>query len=405
MISEGYARRNRVFPRNITEKKVFVDMCKYNISVVKEIKMMTNRDVVVNITPENVILENIDIYYVGNENRSEERNIYESLFEEMMNNAISKGSSDIHIEPFENFFRIRFRVEGDLIEVDKFPIEEYNQLDSIIKLKAGCDITEKRLPQDGRFSFRYGDDEVDVRFSSLPTEYGEKVELRLLDKSRFLRSRKELGFSDKAIDLMNRSIDKGVGMLIVTGPTGSGKSSTLYSIINEIKDRNINITTVEDPVEFKIDGINQIRVNSKVGLKFDTGLRAILRQDPDFIVVGEIRDIETARMAMRAALTGHFVLTTLHTNDVFSTITRLRDIGVEDYMINSALSCVISQRLVKKKSVVEGYEGEDRQLIYEMMYVDDDMKKNMRLTMDEDELRGMISPEYFIKYEESVNSL
>ena len=192
-------------------------------------------------------------------------------------------------------------------------------------------------------------------------------------------------------------------LLAILINTGSGKSSTLYSIINEIKDRNINITTIEDPIEFKIDGINQIQVNSKIGLKFDTGLKAILRQDPDYIVIGEIRDIETAKMAMRAALTGHFVLTTLHTNDVFSTITRLKDIGIEDYMINSALSCIISQRLVKKKKIKEDYDGEDRQLVYEMLYIDDEMKKNMRNAMNEEGLRHMINPNYFINYEESIN--
>ena len=403
LIPQKYALEKGVFPQRMNDRTVFVDMDKYDLSTIKDIKLMTNREVKANIVDLNSILENIERAY-SNEG-DVEKNIYERIVEEILIHAIKSYASDIHIEAFDDFFRVRERLEGELVTISKYPIDEYNQISSIIKLKAGCDITERRLPQDGRFTFNCDGNDVDIRLSTIPTVYGEKVELRLLDKNRFLRSRKELGFSDEAIKMMDKSIDSGRGMLIVTGATGSGKSSTLYSIVNEIRNRNINIVTIEDPVEYKIEGINQIQVNSKIGLGFDNGLRSILRQDPDFIVIGEIRDVETAKMAVSAAITGHFVMTTLHTNDVFATIDRLRDMGVEDYMLNSAITCIVSQKLVKKTNNTQDRTKTRRKLIYEILDFNEDVKDMLRDNKDRKYLKSKLDRENFISFDESIKNI
>lgn len=405
LIPEKYSREKMIFPRDIDDKTVYIDVHEYNISTINDIRFMTNRDVKVNMVSLDSIFSNINKAYDKNKDNMPNKNIYEKIVTELLNESIKKNASDIHIEPFTNYFRVRYRIEGELITVSKHPIDDYYQISTIIKLKSGCDITEKRLPQDGRFSYVYGDSVVDIRFSSIPTVNGEKIELRILNRDRFLMKRNKLGFSNEAIEIMDIAINSGRGMLIVSGATGSGKSSTLYSIIDEIKDNDINITTIEDPVEYKIEGINQIQVNSKIGLGFDSGLRSVLRQDPDFIVVGEIRDLETAEMAVRAAVTGHFVMTTLHTNDVFSTLDRLRDIGVEDYMINSAISCIISQKLVKKSKLIDNYKEDDRGLIYEILYLDDEIKQELRNGRIIKSSKDLPINSKYISYEDSLDYL
>lgn len=262
--------------------------------------------------------------------------------------AIEKRASDIHIEPFEKEFRIRFRVDGVLFNQDAPPREMKAAIISRLKLMARLNIAERRLPQDGRIKLRIIGREVDLRISTLPTLYGESVVMRLLDRSAgdFYDLRK-LGFDDYMLSRMEHYTSLPHGIFLVTGPTGSGKSTTLYSALKRINTSERKIITIEDPVEYQMDGINQIHVNPQIGLSFAAGLRHIVRQDPDVIMVGEIRDRETADVAIRAALTGHFVFSTLHTNDAPSAITRLVDMGVENYLITSSLVAVLAQRLVR----------------------------------------------------------
>ena len=236
------------------------------------------------------------------------------------------------------------------------------------------------MPQDGRFTVENKDYHIDIRLSSIAVVYGEKIEMRILDRNNFFKNRRELGFSEKAIETIDSAINKESGMLIITGSTGSGKSSTVYSIINEIKNRDINITTIEDPVEYMIDGVNQIPVNSKAGLRFDNGLRAILRQDPDCIVIGEIRDKETAQIAVRASITGHLVITSLHTSNAVSAITRLKDMGLEPYKITASLTAIVHQKLIKEK---DSKDKKSRKLVYEILTIDDEIKKYIKSSCDE----------------------
>ncbi len=263
--------------------------------------------------------------------------------------AIEKRASDIHIEPFEKEFRIRFRVDGVLFSQDPPPREMKAAIVSRLKLMAKLNIAERRLPQDGRIKIKIVGREVDLRVSTLPTLYGESVVMRLLDRSAgdFYDLRK-LGFDDHMLERMEHYTSLPHGIFLVTGPTGSGKSTTLYSALKRINTTERKIITIEDPVEYQMDGINQIHVNPQIGLSFASGLRHIVRQDPDVIMVGEIRDRETADVAIRAALTGHFVFSTLHTNDAPSAVTRLTDMGVENYLITSSVVSVLAQRLVRK---------------------------------------------------------
>ncbi len=262
--------------------------------------------------------------------------------------AVEKRASDIHIEPFEKEFRIRYRVDGVLYNQEQPPREFKSAIISRVKLMAKLNIAERRLPQDGRIKIKSLGREVDLRVSTLPTLYGESVVMRLLDRSAgdFYDLRK-LGFDDYMLGRMEYYTSLPHGILLVTGPTGSGKSTTLYSALKRINQSDKKIITIEDPVEYQMDGINQLHVNPQIGLTFASGLRHIVRQDPDVIMVGEIRDYETAEIAIRAALTGHFVYSTLHTNDAPSAISRLTDMGVENYLITSSVVAVLAQRLVR----------------------------------------------------------
>jgi general secretion pathway protein E len=262
--------------------------------------------------------------------------------------AIEKRASDIHIEPFEKEFRIRYRIDGVLFNQETPPRELKAAITSRLKLMAKLNIAERRLPQDGRIKIKILGREVDLRVSTLPTLYGESVVMRLLDRSAGdFYDLLKLGFDDYMLSRMKYYTSLPHGIFLVTGPTGSGKSTTLYSALKRINNPDRKIITIEDPVEYQMDGINQIHVNTQIGLTFASGLRHIVRQDPDVIMIGEIRDRETADVAIRAALTGHFVFSTLHTNDAPSAITRLTDMGVENYLINSSLVSVLAQRLVR----------------------------------------------------------
>ena len=265
--------------------------------------------------------------------------------------AIKARASDIHLEPFENNLTIRFRVDGVLKEVLKYQKNITQMIISRIKIMSNLDISERRLPQDGRISINIGKKEVDLRVSTLPSSFGERVVLRILEKDKSHVELGSLGFSNDIQTKFKNALQKNEGIILVTGPTGSGKTTTLYSGLKNISDRSQNILTIEDPVEYALNGIGQTQVNSKTGLTFAKGLRAILRQDPDVVMVGEIRDKETADIAIQASLTGHLVLSTVHTNSAVNAITRLRDMGIEPYLLSSSLLFVLSQRLVRRLCV------------------------------------------------------
>lgn len=269
------------------------------------------------------------------------------LINSIIEQAMRSNTSDIHIEPGNKDIRVRFRIDGDLKEIMILPKSNLSAMVTRVKIIGRMDIAEKRIPQDGRVEMKFNDNEIDLRISTLPTVYGEKIVIRILDKSNFNFTKEGLGFSKDNLDRLDKMIAQPYGMLLVTGPTGSGKTTTLYTILRELNVQTKNVITVEDPVEYKLKGINQIQVNTKAGLTFAAGLRSILRQDPDTIMIGEIRDSETAEIAIRAAITGHLVLSTLHTNDSPSTIARLIDMGLEPYLVSSAVIGIISQRLVK----------------------------------------------------------
>ncbi|HOJ13580.1 MAG TPA: type IV-A pilus assembly ATPase PilB [Deltaproteobacteria bacterium] len=263
--------------------------------------------------------------------------------------AIKKGASDIHMEPYEKFMRIRYRLDGMLIEAMKPPLKLKNALVSRIKIMAKLDIAERRLPQDGRIKLKVqGGKEVEFRVSVLPTLFGEKVVLRILDKSNLQLDMTKLGFEEEALARFKEAIYKPWGMVLVTGPTGSGKTTTLYSALSELNKIDRNISTAEDPVEFNLPGVNQVQVHEEIGLTFAAALRSFLRQDPDIILVGEIRDFETAEIGIKAALTGHLVLSTLHTNDAPSTVNRLLNMGIEPFLVASSVNLIVAQRLARK---------------------------------------------------------
>ena len=270
------------------------------------------------------------------------------MVNEIISEAMHTGVSDIHFEPGEKSFLVRFRKDGVLKIARKLPLRAISEITSRIKIMASIDIAEKRRPQDGRIHFDDGTKAVDIRVSALPTDYGQKMVLRLLDKGTIIHKLDSLGMTQTQIDLCEKEIHKPYGMFLITGPTGSGKTTTLYTLLQMIRSPELNISTIEEPIEYKLDGITQTAVNAKIDLTFAAALRTLLRQDPDVIMVGEIRDSETAELAIRAALTGHLVFSTLHTNDAPSAIVRLIDMGIEPFLVASAVNFIMAQRLVRK---------------------------------------------------------
>ena len=269
------------------------------------------------------------------------------LVNSILVDSIKKKASDIHVEPYEKSFRVRMRVDGVLYEMIKPPMEIRNAVIARIKIMAKMDIAEKRLPQDGRIKILTGVGAMDFRVSSMPTVYGEKIVMRLLDKSGLQADMRKLGFEKDELERFTASIHESYGMVLVTGPTGSGKTTTLYSALQELNQVTENVSTAEDPVEYNLEGINQVQTHADIGLNFASTLRTFMRQDPDIILVGEIRDYETAEVAIQAALTGHLVLSTLHTNDAPSTVTRLMNMGIEPFLVTAAINLVVAQRLIR----------------------------------------------------------
>jgi len=287
-----------------------------------------------------------------------------SVVNQVLIKASTVGASDIHFEPYENEAVVRLRMDGLLHDILRIPASTYQSVVSRIKVMSSLNVAERRVPQDGRIHVRIGRRDLDVRVSVVPTVFGERVVLRLLDKSGSLLTMEQLGLAESDMEKVERLVKKPYGIVLVTGPTGAGKSTTLYAMLLRVRDPRKNIITIEDPVEYQIKGISQIQVNPKVGLTFASGLRSVLRQDPDIIMVGEIRDAETAEISVHAALTGHLVLSTLHTNDAPSAITRLTDMGIEPFLLASSLEGVIAQRLVRRvcNGCKEAYEPDEEEL-------------------------------------------
>jgi type IV pilus assembly protein PilB len=284
----------------------------------------------------------------------------------ILTDAVKKTASDIHIEPYEKSFRVRYRIDGVLYEVMKPPLKLKNAITSRIKIMSELDIAERRLPQDGRIKLKMGrGKEMDFRVSVLPTLFGEKIVMRLLDKSNLQLDMTKLGFEEEQLSYFKNSIHQPFGMVLVTGPTGSGKTTTLYSALSELNKVGENLSTAEDPVEFNLAGINQVQMHDDIGLNFAAALRSFLRQDPDIIMVGEIRDFETAEIAVKAALTGHMVLSTLHTNDAPSTVNRLLNMGIEPFLVSSSVNCIVAQRLARR--VCEECKEPDPEVIAEAL--------------------------------------
>ena len=314
------------------------------------------------------------------------------LINAILSEAIKDGASDIHIEPYEENLAIRFRVDGILKEKLNPNSRIAPLLNARIKVMSNLDIAERRVPQDGRMSLKLGEKWIDIRVSTLPSSFGERLVLRLLDKADASLDLRELGMTDEMTKDYLDQLKSTSGIILVTGPTGSGKTTTLYSGLNYLNDQTRNILTVEDPIEYALEGIGQTQVNNKVGLSFAKGLRAILRQDPDVVMVGEIRDKETAETAIQASLTGHLVLSTIHTNDAIGAITRLVDMGVEPYLLASSVKMVIAQRLVRKIDDEQKLSG--RIGIFEMIKIDNDIKKLINENIDEDSIRNNAFKKY-----------
>ena len=342
--------------------------------------------------------------------------------------ASSVSASDIHFEPYEDETIVRIRMDGVLHDYTKIPSTLYQEVVSRIKVMARLNVAEKRIPQDGKIRVRIGSKDYDIRVSTIPTVHGERIVLRLLEKTGTLLTLDELGLSKEDANKVKRLAQRPYGIVLVTGPTGAGKSTTLYAMLLHIKNPRKNIITIEDPVEYQIKGISQIQVNPKVGLTFATGLRSILRQDPDVVMVGEIRDPETAEVAVQAALTGHLVLSTLHTNDAPSAITRLKDMGIEPFLIASSLEGIVAQRLVRKicEKCREPYEPSEEELrelgisegkpifyrgrgcehclgtgyrgrtgIFEVLELDEELKKLINRTQDSNEIKKIAKQKGF----------
>lgn len=449
LIPKNIAYENLMVPLTINDKIIDLAISNEdNVFAINYVKFLYKREVRIHKFKEEIILQKLSLYYGSNvkdnsieelikdnvEKREkmlwEEQSPASRLVQDIINEAIDANASDIHIEPKENEITIRFRKDGVLFQYIKLPKAVLSSLVIRIKLLSNMNIAEKRIPQDGKISFTKKDTGYDIRVSSIPTINGEKLVLRILYKESAFKSLDNLGFKKEQLKLIRSMLNSQYGMILVTGPTGSGKSTTLYGMINDFNKENLNITTIEDPVEYSIKGINQINVDTKGGIHFSSGLRSVLRQDPDIIMIGEIRDEETAQIASRAAITGHKVLSTLHTNDCIGALYRLSEMGIKRYIMMDALLGVVSQSLVRKlccyckqKSKEKHYKGLNlnikeeegfyeakgckicrntgylgRVLVSEILYLDEDKKISLQNCKDIRDFRRELN----IKEEETV---
>ncbi|MCK4576306.1 Flp pilus assembly complex ATPase component TadA, partial [candidate division WOR-3 bacterium] len=384
LVDAEIANRYEVFPVKKTGKMLFLAMSNpSDIYAIEDISFSTGLDILPRIASALEIKKLLNKYYPVSKEISSIKEFEEELGDEfelvdgsfdeeeekvdiskleasgksapviklvnfLITDAVKRGASDIHIEPYEKLFRVRFRIDGVLQEVMAPPLRMKLAIMSRVKIMASLNISERRIPQDGRINVRVGNKVIDLRVSIIPTLYGEKVVMRILDKSSLMLDMKDLGFEEEPLRKFINAIEQPYGIVLVTGPTGSGKSTTLYSALSRLNTKEVQIITAEDPIEYNLKGINQVQVNEEIGFTFAYALRAFLRQSPNIVMVGEIRDSETAEIAVRAALTGHLVLSTIHTNDAPSTINRLVDMGIPPFMVAASLNLIQAQRLVRK---------------------------------------------------------
>lgn len=376
-VSLTFLRRHAVMPVVIDGKTVILTSNPYNFQSIDELRLVFSTDLPLAVAPRGVIIEAINRYYPleGTKEMIEELEEEQALeggnldfgaiqeedilgqaseapiiklVNHILYQAVKRGASDIHIEPFEKEVRVRYRIDGVLYSALTPPKRILAALVSRLKVMSNLNIAEKRLPQDGRIQIKIADRSIDIRVSILPVAHGERVVMRLLDKTKTFGMLNTIGLSERDFKVLQHSVEQPNGIILLTGPTGSGKTSTLYSILSELNKPEVNIITVEDPVEYQMKGIAQVQVKEAVGLTFAAALRSILRQDPDIVMIGETRDHETAQIAIQSALTGHLVLSTLHTNSAAATVTRLIDMGIEPFLIASTISAVVAQRLVRR---------------------------------------------------------
>ena len=375
-ISFKFLRDNYLIPATIDDQLYIISSNPFEIKPIEELRMFLQQPLPIAVSTKSLIIDSINRYYplegtkemideLGEEDELKESLTFEDLKEEdilgmaqeapiiklvnqILYQAVKRNASDIHIEPFDKEILVRYRIDGIMQQILNPPKRIQNALISRIKIMANLNIAEKRIPQDGRIQIKVGDRAIDIRVSVLPVRFGENIVMRLLDKSKTFGQLNNLGMSDHDLSVLERCISAPNGIILMSGPTGSGKTSTLYSILSKLNSPEVTIITVEDPVEYQMLGVVQVQVNEKVGLTFANALRSILRQDPDIIMIGETRDEETAQIAIQSSLTGHLVLSTIHTNSAPSTITRLIDMGTEPFLIASTLTCVVAQRLVRK---------------------------------------------------------
>lgn len=377
------AKRYQVMPIRTDDNQLFIAMADpMDYFAMEELRMATGYQIVPAIATKDALQQTIAKYYelqqsvdeaIGDmlpEEAVDEVGIIDEdspivrLVNQIISNAVTQRASDIHFDPHEVEVKIRYRIDGILMTERTLPKHMQNIIIARLKIMANLNITESRIPQDGRIKLNVNFKPIDIRISTLPSIYGEKIVMRILDLGHALDSLDKLGFTEENASLFETMIKQPNGVVLITGPTGSGKSSTLYAALNNLNEEAVNIITIEDPVEYQLAGVNQVQVNEPVGMTFAAGLRSILRQDPDIVMIGEIRDAETAQIAIRASLTGHLVLSTLHTNSAVAALTRLIDMGVEPFLISSSLSGVIAQRLVRRvcRDCMESVEPTEREL-------------------------------------------
>ena len=367
LVPKELAKRTNIMPLKKNKNKLLIAMADpMDYFAIEEVRMATGCQIETSIAAKDDLFRTITKYYdlqesmdqalidmtpteIENDTQiTDEDSPIVRLVNQIIANGVAQRSSDIHFDPQETDLKVRYRVDGMLKTERSLPKYMQNVILARIKIMGNLNITENRVPQDGRIKINVNMRAIDIRLSTLPTIYGEKVVMRILDMTNALNDLTKLGFNEKNLKSFNKMIDHPNGIVLLTGPTGSGKSSTLYAALNKLNNEQVNIITVEDPVEYQLEGINQIQVREEVDLTFAAGLRSILRQDPDIVMVGEIRDLETAQIAVRASLTGHLVLSTLHTNSAVESVSRLKDMGIEPFLLSSSLVGIVAQRLVRK---------------------------------------------------------
>lgn len=449
LLPEEFIRKYKVLPVKLDNESLEVACCyeRNNLSVLSEIHLITGLETKQRLLSEETIQELIDslfsvekstkqsivdmrmqekkdaLSYLKDKEAADNDTISSTelstnqpivkLLNNIIQSAIIKNASDIHMEPQQPEMRIRYRIDGVLKNILNIPKHVEQTLISRTKIISDLDITEKRRPQDGHYSHQYKGEKYDIRVSCIPTIKGEKIVLRILDKSRMTLGLTDLGFSTENANQLNQLVHAPYGMLLVTGPTGSGKTTSLYALLNCLDRNEYNIVTAEDPVEYQLSGINQTQINSKIGFNFSQALRSFLRQDPNVIMVGEIRDYETAEIAIQSALTGHMVLSTLHTNDAASAVTRLNDMGVEPFLIASTVVGVIAQRLARKicrdckgkgcnKCNNSGQRG--RTVIYELLEINEKMRRLILKNASASEIKAAMVEDGMMTFEECGRS-